>query len=358
MSVIRECTIKRTTITHSSGLKIWICDQWYEYLTLKEAALSWIRKDFHPVSNPIMIIFGVAELWKEASNYPTRQVIFMLAKDGSVVAYDRGVMFYMCPTFQDFWTADIVFEFYNAIFPAPVRKYVRQMYISIDGYVNFYNRLRMSRVVLDAAENGKPITRPFSFRGNRFMKMLVTSDIAISHGGIPPLFSDRVALHCNVDNRFFDMYWKAKCGTGAKPFICNATSFSAPVPKDGVNTHVKMVASSENTDDDTNDVIDLSKTSIGLSPLSRPFYSISGKDTSSVIFVPYTTDGGCQVDIDGMVRKRTTERDEELNEKMMKLSSSDSRLLLDVTDVNLSQYNKEESAKDFSFVIRNDQGSC
>lgn len=339
--------MKRTMITHSSGLKIWICDQWYEHLTLKEASLAWIRKDFPPVSNPIMIIFAVAEQWKEASNYPNRQVIFMLARDGAVVAYDRGVIFYVCPTFQDFWTANLVFEFYNAIFPMPIRRYVRQMYLNVEGYVNFYNRLRMFRIVLDASENRAPIARQFSIRGNRFMKMLVASDIAILHGEIPPLFSDRMALHCNVDNRFFDMYWKAKCGTGAKPFTYNTGLVGTQSVTSPVDTRIKIFEGKSST------------AISGMSPLSRPFCSISGKDPSSVIFIPYESGTGCKVGIDGIIRKRTTENEGDLNEKVIRLSDEEANFVMDMEDVNLAQHDKKkESAKNFSFVIPNDQGSC
>lgn len=347
MSAIRECTVKRTSITHSSGLKIWICDQWYEHLTLKESTLTWIRKDFHPMSSQIMIIFGVSEIWKEASNYPTRQVVFMLANNGAVVAYDRGILFYICPTFQDFWTANIVFEFYNAVFPTPIRKHVRQMYMNVEGYVNFYNRLRMSRVLLSASERQVAMGRPFSFRGNRVMRMLVASDIAISHGGIPQLFSNRVALHCNVDNRFFSMYWKTKCESGAKPFICDEDSKKVSISNNIVNKNMKIFEDN------------VPEPGSGLSPLSRPFCSMSGKDTSSVIFIPYVTDEGCVVNIDGIIRKRTTGESGEMGEKIMRLGDEEPESMMDVADVDSAHHDKkEESAQNFSFVIRNDQGSC
>lgn len=162
-----------------------------------------------------MIIFGVAEEWKEASNKPTRQVVFMITKGGSVVAYDRGVMFYICPTLQDFWTANIVFEHDNAVFPLAVQKYVKQMYFDLKGFVGFYNRLRLQRVIIESKEKKMKSGRALPLRGNRLMKMLINAATSISHGNIPMIFSDRTTLHNNVNMDFLELYWKARCSASA-----------------------------------------------------------------------------------------------------------------------------------------------
>ncbi|AFX83359.1 E38 [Murid betaherpesvirus 8] len=215
--VVRELMIQKTVITHSSGMKVGICDMWYEHLTLKEASFPWLRTDFFPLSSDTMMVFGISEEWKAASNEPTRQVVFMLAKDQSVVAYDRGVMFFMSPTFQDFWTACILFEYDNAVFPSAVRKHVRQMYCDLPGFISFYNKLRLQRVIMESKENRRRSGRTLPLKRNRLMRMLFTAAIAIAHGDIPPLFSDRTILHNNVDRDFLEIYWRKRRAAGRSP---------------------------------------------------------------------------------------------------------------------------------------------
>ncbi|AWV68130.1 M38 protein [Murid betaherpesvirus 1] len=207
---LRECTIQKMEITHSSGLVVSVCDSSYEHLTIKEPALSWIRRDFCPLSGPLMIIFGVAEEWRFASNRPSRQVIFLIGRDGVVMAYDRGVMFYICPTFQDFWTADIVFEHDNSIFPSPLRKYVKQVNLDLKDLMGFYNRLRLQRVIIESKEKRQKSGTVLPLKCNRLMRILIAAATAIQKGSIPPLFSDRATLHQNVDMGFLEMYWKTR----------------------------------------------------------------------------------------------------------------------------------------------------
>nr|WEG69041.1 protein UL38 [Mastomys natalensis cytomegalovirus 2]WEG69179.1 protein UL38 [Mastomys natalensis cytomegalovirus 2]WEG69318.1 protein UL38 [Mastomys natalensis cytomegalovirus 2]WEG69456.1 protein UL38 [Mastomys natalensis cytomegalovirus 2]WEG69594.1 protein UL38 [Mastomys natalensis cytomegalovirus 2] len=226
VSTIRECTIQGATITHFSGMQLSICDQWYPHLTIRESSLMWIRRDFFPLSGPVMIIFAVAELWKEASNLPTRQIIFMIARDGAVVAYDQGVVFYICPTLQDFWTASIVLEYDNAVFPSPVQRYVKQMHDDLTGFVSFYNKLRLQRVILEAIHGRRGQVRASSFRGNRLMTMLMNAAIEIAKGSLPTLFSDRAALHDNVDMLFLSVYWRRRCEApklGGPDSVCART---------------------------------------------------------------------------------------------------------------------------------------
>lgn len=131
----------------------------------------------------------------------------------------------MCPTLQDFWTASIVLEYDNAVFPSPVQRYVKQMYNDLSGFVTFYNKLRLQRVILEAID-GRSHVRTSSFRGNRLMRMLMKSAIEISKGSLPTLFSDRAALHDNVDMLFLSMYWRRRCETtklGASNSVCTDT---------------------------------------------------------------------------------------------------------------------------------------
>ncbi|CCE57041.1 M38 protein [Murid betaherpesvirus 1] len=207
---LRECTIQKMEITHSSGLVISVCDSSYEHLTIKEPALSWIRRDFCPLSGPLMIIFGVAEEWRFASNRPSRQVIFIIGRDGVVMAYDRGVMFYICPSLQDFWTADIVFEHDNSIFPSPLRRYVKQLNIDLKDLMGFYNKLRLQRVIIESKEKRQKSGTVLPLKCNRLMRILISAASAIQQGSIPPLFSDRATLHQNVDMGFLEMYWKSR----------------------------------------------------------------------------------------------------------------------------------------------------
>ncbi|AWV68296.1 M38 protein [Murid betaherpesvirus 1] len=207
---LRECTIQKMEITHSSGLVISVCDSSYEHLTIKEPALSWIRRDFCPLSGPLMLIFGVTEEWRFASNRPSRQVIFIIGRDGVVMAYDRGVMFYICPSLQDFWTADIVFEHDNSIFPSPLRRYVKQLNIDLKDLMGFYNKLRLQRVIIESKEKRQKSGTVLPLKCNRLMRILISAANAIQQGSIPPLFSDRATLHQNVDMGFLEMYWRTR----------------------------------------------------------------------------------------------------------------------------------------------------
>lgn len=202
---------------HASGIKILVCDRWYDHLTITEDNLLWMRRDFAPVSSSSMTIFAVAEEWKMAASIPTRQIVFLVARDGCVVAHEGGVLFYISPTLQDFWTADVVLEYENAIFPLCVQKYVKQAHVNFSEFVELYNRIRLNRVIMEARENRNKPGKTVPLKINRYMKMIASSASAVAAGDLPVLFSDRNTLHSNVDLCYLDMYWRGRRGVRLVP---------------------------------------------------------------------------------------------------------------------------------------------
>lgn len=271
-NALRQCTINRTEITHASGIKIMVCDRWYEYLTITEDNLLWMRRDFAPVSSGDMMIFGAAEEWKMAASIPTRQIVFLVARNGCVVAHEGGVLFYVSPTLQDFWTADIVLEYDNAIFPLCVQKYVKQAYVNLSEFVEFYNRIRLNRVIMEARDNRSKPGKTVPLKTNRYMKMIASAASAVAGGDLPVLFSDRASLHANVDLVYLDMYWKRRRGMRLVPVSAVGSS------RDVVRVH-----------GDSERELARVEQEIGTVVLSRPVRISGGLDPSQLTLVPFSS---------------------------------------------------------------------
>ncbi|AAF99136.1 pR38 [rat cytomegalovirus strain Maastricht] len=273
-NALRQCTINRTEITHASGMKILICDRWYEHLTISEDNLVWMRRDFVPVSSSSMMIFAAAEEWKMAASVPTRQVTFLVARDGCVVAHEGGVLFYISPTLQDFWTADVVFEYENAIFPLCVQKYVKQAYVNLDEFVELYNRIRINRVIMEARDNRNRPGKAVPLKVNRYMKMIASAAAAVAAGDLPVLFSDRAVLHAHVDLVYLDMYWRTRRGARLVPISTVGAS------RDLVRVHGNSERELSRVEQELGTVV-----------LSRPVRTPIGLSRSHLALVPFSSAG-------------------------------------------------------------------
>lgn len=273
-NALRQSTIERTEITHASGIRVLICDRWYEHLTISEDNLVWMRRDFVPVSSSNMMIFGVAEEWKMAASVPTRQVTFLVARDGCVVAHEGGVLFYICPTLQDFWTADLVFEYENAVFPLCVQKYVKQAYVNLAELVEFYNRVRLNRVIMEARDNRKKSEKTVPLKVNRYMKMIASAAAAVARGDLPVLFSDRAILHAHVDLVYLDMYWRTRRGVHLVPVSTVGSS------RELVRVHGNSERELTRVEQELSTVV-----------LSRPAMTPNGLSRSHLALVPFSSAG-------------------------------------------------------------------
>nr|WRQ19880.1 MAG: protein m38 [Herpesviridae sp.] len=206
---LKEFMTGNVVIVHDTGVIVTVCDLEYEFLGINGTSLQWFQSDFSPLSGPF-VVFGVAEEWREAANRPTRQVVFLISSTGDVVGYDRGVMFYVAPGFPEFWTASLIFEYDNAVFPKTVRRYVKQAQDTLEGFVEFYNKLRLQRVLLEVREfreclgtqrvKGATMLKV----NNRLSRLLISAASAIAAGFLPMLFSDRSMLQENVAKVFWE----------------------------------------------------------------------------------------------------------------------------------------------------------
>lgn len=198
---IREMMTERVVIVHDAGIPVSICDLDYEFMSINEATLRWLCSDFAPISGPYTV-FGAAEEWKEASNRPTRQVVFLIAGTGDVVGYERGVLFYVAPGLREFWTASVIFEHDNSFYPKAIRRRVRQASDDLAGYVRWYNRLRLQKVLLETRESRNRFSRLVGTVSrksrNRLRCLLTMAAEAIASGSLPEHFSDSSALYENI----------------------------------------------------------------------------------------------------------------------------------------------------------------
>lgn len=129
---------KNIKIPHISTLKIKIGDQ--TNVREKEYINSILNHGISPF-NGKMVVFGTCDERKD--DILERQIVFLMSCLGDIFAYEDKFLFYIAPTFSDFWTSILFFSHENAIdILHQDSKY------SISQYRAFFNGLKYKGVVI------------------------------------------------------------------------------------------------------------------------------------------------------------------------------------------------------------------
>lgn len=138
---VQEIMKDGVSIQHIMCINIRICDMTD---ILPERRLKrLVNIGFYPFEGK-MVMFGVAEEWVSASGTPRRQIVFLLSLSQHVFAYEDGVMFYLSPTFEDFWTTKLEFSCQNAITHGMSKKMSRDE--CHERFINYYHRIRQKTI--------------------------------------------------------------------------------------------------------------------------------------------------------------------------------------------------------------------
>nr|ARK01201.1 U19 [Human betaherpesvirus 6]ARM61213.1 apoptosis inhibitor U19 [Human betaherpesvirus 6]QFX43688.1 apoptosis inhibitor U19 [Human betaherpesvirus 6] len=141
--VVQEAMASGIVLQHITCIKVRICDN-SDILSDRQLRCLLIN-GLYPFEGRISM-FGVTEEWEGASAAPERQVVFLLSSTGQVLGYEDGVVFYLSPTFSDFWTTAMEFSCQNAILSNFIAQKSRDEYS--DQFQKYFTRMRHTPIFL------------------------------------------------------------------------------------------------------------------------------------------------------------------------------------------------------------------
>ncbi|AEV80402.1 protein UL38 [Cercopithecine betaherpesvirus 5] len=195
---VKQLMGRDTRIRHEFGVTVCICDCTYQFLCITPSKISWLERNCPPLQHSLTM-FGVIEAWEEAAPRPSRQVVLFMSSNYDIFAYDAGILFYLAPTMSDFWTAPVVFEYWNGIFPLEIRHRVRQYAKTIDDLTVIFHQVYHQRDVLEARRIKNSTTpRTFARFLCGYVRALLDAERRVREGKIPVPFVDRDSLLANV----------------------------------------------------------------------------------------------------------------------------------------------------------------
>ncbi|ANC96563.1 protein UL38 [macacine betaherpesvirus 9] len=138
---VKEAMNNGISIQHIMCINVRICDMSDIFPERRLKRL--VNVGFYPFEGK-MVMFGVAEEWVAASGSPSRQIVFLLSSCKHVFAYEEGIMFYLSPSFEDFWTTKLELSCQNAITHGMSKKMSR--YECHERFLNYYIRIRHKQI--------------------------------------------------------------------------------------------------------------------------------------------------------------------------------------------------------------------
>ncbi|QQL09679.1 Ba64 [Baboon cytomegalovirus] len=195
---VKKLMARETRIQHEFGVTVCVCDCTYPFLCITVSKIAHLERNCPPLQHGLTM-FGVIEAWEEAAPRPSRQVVLFMSDNYDIFAYDAGILFYMAPTMSDFWTAPVVFEYWNGIFPLEIRHRVRQYAKTIDDLIVIYHQVYHQRDVLEARRlKNHNSPRTFARFLCGYVRALLDAERRVREGKIPVPFVDRDSLMLNV----------------------------------------------------------------------------------------------------------------------------------------------------------------